>query len=202
MGCATLQDKFDSIFGTKRGASHILPCDPVSLAYGALSAEDLDYCLALKLTLDEKALVAAAKVDREVLELLRSNIFHSLAAQADLRSTPTVLRGADLATRLRACGVAREDRDKATLADAGARSLGMFSVEGNIALSEILDEVSNSPQLNQGMVVQPRITYNDEIKRLDVTHAEVNDAVVQENIRADLEAHSVDEDLVALIMSW
>src|ERR1035438_6433204 len=99
MGCATLQDRFESIFGTKRGASRILPCDPVSLAYGALSTEDLDYCLALKLTLDEKALVAAAKVDREVLELLRSNIFHSLAAQADLRSIPTEGRGADLATR-------------------------------------------------------------------------------------------------------
>jgi len=295
MGCATLQDQFEPVFGKKRGASRALPHDPVSLAYSALSAEDLDHCLTLKLTPHEKALVTAAKVEREALEFLNSTVFYSLAAQADLCSaapvhlwpalaarlrtcalagaheehldnspapfeaddlrylstdgreglnqllddcltlelapdedalvaaakadhesvkllTPNVfhllatqadlrskapkLMWVALATRLRACGKARLSRDADVLAAGGARSFGMFSVEGNIALSKIVDEVISSRYMVMSHARVVAISCAGKIRRLGMTHREVSDRVVQENVTVVLLSHGISRVIV------
>jgi len=196
MASATLQDRFEAIFGTRRGASRVLNCDAVSVAYEALSAVDLDSCLTLKLDADEKALIAAAKVDRDVLELLRPHVFHVLATQADMRSVAPRPIWAELSTRLRACGKAREARDDEALAALGGRRLGMFSVEGNVSLSKLLDEVIAFPLTAKNEAVLLLNVYRSKIKQIGEAHGEVHDQVVQDNIRADLEHHGVNKLLL------
>ena len=195
MGCATLQDRFESVFGTRRGVSRPVPCDPVSLAYAALRTRDLDFCLTvMKVTPDERAPIAAAKVDREVLELIRPNVFLLLANHAEMSSAaPGQMWLESLATRLRACARARAYRDNIALEIAHARSLGMSSVEANVDLSTILDDVIASRMRTKDDAVRMVNAYRSKIRRLSVAHGEVHDVMVRENIYKDLVEHGVNK---------
>jgi len=202
MGCATVivQDRFHDVFGARRGSSRPVPNDPVSLACRALSAEDLDNCLTLGLSSDERDLLSAAKIDHELLGLLKPSAFFSLAVKAELMSMPMPVFSdegtvpdkaywSSLGARLRTCAHACETRDAATLADVGARTLGMHSAEGSIVLSKLLDQVvsRNARTLEENTALLN--AYQEGIRRVGQTHPEVYDSAARGAIAEDLRAH-------------
>jgi len=180
-----VRDQFEAIFGTKRGAKRPPLCGLALTVYAALTRDNLDRCLQLGMLPEEAAIIASAKVEREALDQLKLSVYNLLAEQAETLAATAAsddnrLAWAELALRLRDCERAREGRDSALLAEAHARKLGMLSVEGDIAMSRLLDSL-------WGLGVHEATeTMKRGIRRLSAIYPGTSDTEVREGVANEL----------------
>jgi len=187
---AVATDQFEAIFGTRRGASRPKRCDAVFAAYSALTQNDLEDCSKFALLPKERAIIAGAKIDREVLDQMPIPSLSIMVNHAETRATIAIeppdvrldLRDfwASLAGRLRDCVSAREEREAELRAAANARKMGMLTVEGDIAWSQLIDSL---PGLS---VRDATNTIMRGVRRLKATYPGATHPEVREAVHAEL----------------
>jgi hypothetical protein len=136
---------------------------------------------------DESVIFAGAKIDREVLDRLRqpASVFSLLAKQADTRAFEAIPVEARevwtaLARRLRDCVSACMERDDELRDAANARKMGMLSVEGDIAMSRLVDSL---PGLS---VRDATNAIKSGIQRLSAIYPGTGDTENREGVSKDL----------------
>jgi len=184
---------FASVFSGARVERRPSPSDEVLVTYLALSNEEL---MSLSLLtgqigsyqdLGEASCFEAACVERTVLEGLLDACLRRLMVHLDDQNNE---ESTVLIKKLEACLEARYARETRELAALGGRPLGMFTPEGNVALSKLLDEVVAFP-LTPPEVRALVSVYNSKIDILARAYPEVSDTAVREAIYEDLEASGV-----------
>jgi hypothetical protein len=192
--CAALacEDGFLSVFGRGRGRGATRP-DAAPSCYDSLEDGDLRICMIL-----DPANMAAwedALTDRSALDRLSSLDlrFLGLSAQRGANQREGVAVGASsgqpgeperwrrAATHLEAAHKAREAREESVLAGAGGRRLGMLSVRGNVALTQLLDSLVglSPPEATRAL--------RAGLLELDETYSELTDTEVREATMEHLE---------------
>jgi hypothetical protein len=179
-------DAFTVVVGTGRGAARPGRLDPVSIAQAALSDDDLDVCATLARA-DQAvcSLLTAAKGDRELLGSVSDDWIRRLQDYRRAQvGTPGTAQHRDdpLFIRLSACEQARQERAEHALAARGGRILDMYSDDGNITLTRLLDSLRDLDEESA------RQTLRAGLRRIARTHSEVHDTAVREAIAEELAA--------------
>jgi hypothetical protein len=186
------QDPFTDVLGRRRGTSEGEP-DPVLLVYRTLSRRELAACAAMRGSSArlsqsqggqrESALLSAARIERRILERLPDGTFLWLASafESMVGELWDDEERARLCARLRACFQARVERAAALLEQAGAKPMGMHSVEGDIAVCRLLGSLEGMGR------EEAEGALSAGLRRLASSHPEVYDTVVSEEAHEGLE---------------
>jgi len=175
-------DGFDRVFGPRRGhRGRVEAPNDVLAAYLDLTDEDLDLCIVLaegsEGAVEVMRVLRSAKIERDSLELLSDDWLMRLRAR---RSAPS-LTDDPLMAKLQACFDARCDRYEVELAAQGGRPMEMFSIEGNIAVTQLVDSLVglSADDAEQALA--------EGVAQIARCHSEIHDTAVSESIGAELD---------------